>query len=216
MFGPILREQRAEPAFLAKLRPFDPGVLDEDPCVVYGATPDFRIAYVNRAFTSFWGQNGGAAGGRSWGGIGTSLLGAIRGRLRGFYQRKFQEALARQEPWVHTYQCSSPREFRLYQMRVLPVPEAGWLVLNSLVEELPFASGRRRAAPAVPDIYKNEQGMLLQCSSCRRVRLARSSPPRWDWVPAFVEHVPAGTSHGICRACVGYYYPEYARPRDRS
>jgi hypothetical protein len=64
----------------------------------------------------------------------------------------------------------------------------------------------------VPD-YLGPAGFILQCSNCRRVR--RHGTRAWDWVPALVATTATNVSHGICHACVGFYWGGARRARER-
>jgi hypothetical protein len=60
---------------------------------------------------------------------------------------------------------------------------------------------------AIEGLYRDERGLIVTCSSCRRVRRARPGVAQWDWVPAYVERMPDGVSHGLCELCSRFYYP---------
>lgn len=59
------------------------------------------------------------------------------------------------------------------------------------------------AEDAVEARYLGADGMILQCSHCRRVR--GPSPHAWDWIPRFVALPHPNTSHVICPSCVGLW-----------
>lgn len=52
--------------------------------------------------------------------------------------------------------------------------------------------------------YGDANGLVAQCSNCRKVRRADHSA--WDWVPDWVKQSPGRTTHGICEVCVGFYW----------
>jgi hypothetical protein len=79
------------------------------------------------------------------------------------------------------------------------------VVVNSPVRVAPQLA---TAAPEIHSLYQDEHGVMVQCSHCRRVRVAHDKA-RWEWVPSYVEQVPPGTSHGLCNLCFEYYYPEF-------
>jgi hypothetical protein len=103
--------------------------------------------------------------------------------------------------------------YRRYVMQVYALEHgAGFLVVNSLLIER--AHDPLAAVPAQrEEDYRDENGLLCQCSHCRRYRCMRVAE-RWDWIPAWVRRQPARTSHGLCRVCFDYYYPKHA-PRMR-
>jgi hypothetical protein len=186
---------------------------DPDPASVFGLWPDSRLAYFNSAWTTFAAANGGQpAIGQSWG-LGARYLDAIAEPLRPFYRGLLAgapEPESSRHPVAHQYECSSATRFRMFNMQVYALPErAGFIVVNSLVVEVPHDPDVRPPQAAEPQRYLDAQGTIVQCCHCRRVRRG-DDPAQWDWVPAWVERSPTGTSHGICAICLGYYYPAVA------
>jgi hypothetical protein len=59
-------------------------------------------------------------------------------------------------------------------------------------------------APALEARYLTGEGLIQQCSNCRRVRAVEGEV--WDWVPAWVERPDPRISHGLCDVCVGFYW----------
>ncbi|MDQ3034620.1 MAG: hypothetical protein M3Y87_19580 [Myxococcota bacterium] len=61
---------------------------------------------------------------------------------------------------------------------------------------------------AIEALYRDPNGMLVQCSHCRRVRRGDPSVTAWDWVPEYVARPQPRTSHGLCAVCLDFYYPK--------
>ncbi len=83
------------------------------------------------------------------------------------------------------------------------------VIVNSLVKEQPHDTRLRPARPPEWQTYIKPNGLITMCSHCRRVERA-DEPEVWDWVPAWVEHMPDETSHSLCRPCLDYYYKFHA------
>ena len=182
------------------LAPFDRDVLDRDPSSICACTADLRIVFVNRAWTEFGRANG--TGALSQSGVGAHMLASTPAVLRPFYDALFARAVASAEPVDWDYECSSPTTLRTFRMRVLKLASGGLLVSHSLLRAAPADA----TAASLDAMYRNAQGIVVQCAHCRRV--CRVEAPRaWEWVPSFVEHMPARTSHGLCPICNDYYYP---------
>jgi hypothetical protein len=173
---------------------------DEDPSVIYAIDRQFRLIRCNKAWDRFALENGGHELVRA-AQLGPDVLSVIPPALRSFYMDAFDYVLQTGRDWLHAYECSSAKLFRRFQMRILAQPE-GWLLIHSLecsrnhVEEA-FAPRLDRYAAG---------GEITMCSHCRRTKRIRE-PFGWDWVPAFVEKQPEKVSHGLCNACLAYYYP---------
>jgi hypothetical protein len=121
--------------------------------------------------------------------------------LREFYRSAFSNALVTGEVFDHEYECSSPDRHRIYHLRALPIDARGLLLEHSLVTETEHEASTQEAIEAR---YLNEDGTLLQCSHCRRVRVTAGHT--WDWVRQWVAKPHPMTSHGICPSCVGFYW----------
>ena len=92
-------------------------------------------------------------------------------------------------------------------MNILPLKRSGELAfVNSVRVE--HIHGAERPASSAADIYFSPHGMIAMCCHCRRTRRQDASDV-WDWVPAFVQTQKYTISHGICPACVSYFYSKY-------
>ncbi len=179
--------------------PFDAVALNDEPSTIYALTEALRISYVNRAWSRFAQANGATWKDGEWG-IGAPVMDAIPAVLQPFYERLFNTALKQREVVEHDYECPSATEFRQFRMRILPCA-SGLLVVHSLLRSELIAP----EAPVMESLYRRHDGLVLQCSHCRRVR--RADLPQWDWVPSHVERPTVPTSHGLCMICSDYYYP---------
>ena len=54
--------------------------------------------------------------------------------------------------------------------------------------------------------YLDASGLVIQCAHCRKVR-NQQRPGGWDWVPVLVAQTYPMTSHGLCPACLDFYFP---------
>lgn len=187
-------------------RNFDLEALHAEESVLVALDHDDRIAWVNGAWTRFALENGGA-GVLARHGVGSCYLDGVRGPLADYFRRGFASVRESGDVWEVDYECSSPELYRLHRMRVLPTASAGLLVEHNVVEARPHDR-----PPEVPQEshYRDERGVLMQCSNCRKVRRVGDG---WRWIPAWVATTPAPpVSHGLCATCEGVYV---ARARNR-
>ncbi len=188
----------------AVFREFPQAALDADPAVCFLLDEKLRLAYCNPAWDLFASQNGAPHLLRSKV-VGTPVLECSSGRILEYYRSLYEDVLAGREPRSHDFHCSSSERERLMQMHVYRLRQtAALLVVCSLRVE-----GPHHWVPAEPvqTTYRNEFGLIVMCSNCRRTRRAGVQPPVWDWIPQFVAEQPGLVSHGICNTCLEYYYP---------
>jgi hypothetical protein len=133
--------------------------------------------------------------------VGSCYFDGIAPPLRGFYESVIQNAHVTQEVFEQEYECSSPDRRRIIRMRALPLRSSGLLLEHTVVREMPVDADSKEAHDAV---YRDERGLVLQCSNCRRVR--RSDGAGWDWVRDWVAAPPPNTTHGLCRTCLDFYW----------
>lgn len=180
-------------------RRFDAASLEHDPASIAVIGSDGVILWVNSAWDAFARDNGAPAASSDYC-VGTRYLDAISGTLRPWFEQRLRECLDSGVPFDLEYECSSADVFRAFYLRALPV---GSLVLltHSLRHARPHT---REPKPPIESLYRAPNGLLLQCSNCRRYRQVDGGS--WDWVPTWVEHEPPRVSHGICAVCTGFYY----------
>lgn len=191
-----------DPAFAASLAGLDVATLtraDDCVCVV---DADLVLRAYNPAWVRFALDNDGAALLDRYG-LGTSLPEAIPEPLRGFYVRRYRQVLATREVFAHDYDCSSPAVYRRFRQSAYPLARNdGLLITHHLLVDAAAAPGG-----ADVDAYRGEQGIVVQCMHCRKVRQP-ANPARWDWVPALVAKPDTNTSHSLCPYCLDYQYPD--------
>ncbi len=167
----------------------------------YVLSRELKIVQVNSGFTRFALANGGE-----------SILARVQQQsvveslapvLREFFVSAFERAWATGERFDHDYECSSPETYRRFHMIAYPIKRELLVVVHSLHVERPHTE---RAGPA-DDLTYARDGMVKMCSHCRRVQNMKSVD-RWDWVPSYLDKSLRNVSHGLCRACSAFYWPE--------
>jgi len=173
-----------------------------------GLWPDLSIAYVNPAWHRFARENRGDPEVSERWCEGAALLEAIDRPLRAFYEEHLLQTLAEGKAWQHEYECSSPQIHRRFRLTAEPLEEGeGLLLVHSCLAARPHDEATRPVLPPHGALYTDGDGLMTQCIHCRRMR--RCGPAeRWDWVPAWVAHVPDNASGGLCPACVERWYPQ--------
>jgi hypothetical protein len=179
---------------------------------------DLQIVYCNPAWDQFATLNAGEHAMRDFV-IGTNLLKVVPKELRQFYFQMFVGARDTAQVAGLDYECSSPIMYRRFRMEVRPlyVPDL-FMVVHSLCFEHNHGPDRPEH-PADDQLYLNPgTGLIVNCAHCRRTRRV-GEPEVWDWVPAYIgsgaplQHI----SHGLCRTCYAYFYPEvYSRSKVRA
>ena len=180
-------------------------VFEFDPSVVYALDAGSRITYCNRAWDRFAAENGGEQCLRELV-VSRSLMEFIPEPLRRFYVDAFTRVIETGTIWEHRYDCSDPQVRREFNMRVLPLGNAGGLlVINSQIEVRPHT-----APPHLPlALYVKRAGIVTMCCHCRRTQRP-GDPDVWDWVPEYVSRPPDRVSHGLCGLCFDYHYGEFS------
>jgi hypothetical protein len=179
---------------------------DQSRDVIFMVDSEMRITYCNPAWDQFALANGGEdfVAARA---LGTDLMQVIPDPLHDFYSEAFLRCRRHHLPFDIDYECSSAQLYRLMHMNILPLKRSGELAfVNSVRVE--HIHGAERPASSATDIYFSPYGMIAMCCHCRRTRRQDGSEV-WDWVPAFLQTQNYTISHGICPACVSYYYSKY-------
>lgn len=189
--------------FLPLLEEYGIDELERVGGTVYGLWPDLRLAYMNPAWSRFAAANGGEAQFAKHWGLGRCIVDAIAQPLRPFFVANYGRCLDEMRPWEHTYQCSSADRYREFHMTVFPLRQReGLLVVNSLRIEGPH---KLVAQPPLDQRYRTADGIICQCSHCRRTRRV-DDESIWDWVAEWVKQTPDRVSHSICPECFGFHY----------
>jgi len=180
-------------------------------CVLDG---DGVIVAVNAAWDAFARANGGADSVQSTGIVGRRWLDAIAGtEPRRLAVEAFREALASaQRPSEdgtpaaqhHRLHCNAPMLARGIDARFVPLLLEGGgvrvLVTYTTVVEHPIVP----AGAGTFERFRDPNGMVRQCSGCRRV--AEPLTGMFRFVPSFLEDPPDRVSHTICAICMDLWY----------
>jgi hypothetical protein len=196
--------------------------LDAERDVVYALDADLTLQFLNLAWWNHAREHGGERCIASYA-LGASVRPVIPDVLRRFYEEAFASVLASGAPLDHEYRCATPTEQQLFRMRVArlgadgAVDTAGespaFLVISNQLVHKEAAHEDEAVRLRSLRAYVGSDGILVQCSHCRRCRrLATSDGERereweWDWVPAYVASPPALVSHGLCTTCFAHHYP---------
>jgi hypothetical protein len=176
--------------------------LDADTAVCFILDADLRLIYCNPAWDRFSSQNG-APELRAENVLGMSAVHSTSGQLAGYYQSLYYKVLQEQKPHQHDFHCSSADVERLMTMHIYPFTSGALLVASSLRLERPHPIPTGLPLPA---LYRDEHGIIVMCSNCRRTRRVGGETETWDWISEFVAHHLPGVSHGLCNLCLEYYY----------
>src|SRR3954468_7382085 len=156
---------------------------------------DLSLQYVNEAWRRFARQNGAPQLGSNWH-TADPITRYFDGPTRVPIVACFARVIARNQPWSYLYECSSPTQYRKFNMWVVPTaPRDGLIVVHSRAVEL--VPGQ-----ALADQMRNyidERGLLVQCSGCRRIHNPLEFS--WDWAPWLATDQRPNTSHGMCPIC---------------
>ena len=185
---------------------FSTVTLEQPDTTIAVIDPGAGILWVNPAWDRFARENGASERLDGYG----SYLDGISPPLREVYRRVFDRALRTGEVFEHDYECSSPDTLRRFHLRVLPIETRGLILEHSLIAESPHPG---TAEAPIEARFLDENGRILQCSNCRRVRIPVSYA--WAWVPAWVAQAPPMMTHGICPSCIGFYWGQWRVRRGR-
>jgi hypothetical protein len=181
------------------VRRFPMGALERDPSSIAAIAPDGRIGWANPGWFFFAHANGGA---RAAINVGDNYFAGIHGEVRPLFEAAVADCLASGAPAEQDYECSSAREHRAFHLRMLPLSGRAVLLVHSLVA----ARNHDRIGEPPDEVrYRNDKGLIAQCSNCRRTRAFPEGS--WHWVPAWVESLPEGITHVLCPVCRGFYWP---------
>lgn len=202
---------RCHPRFASLLEQFAPADIDGSHDVVFGMWPDFRLAYFNQGWVAFAQANGAPPLLTSPDYLGVSVLDICGEALRPMYETWFSAGLATGRDQLHRpqrqYECSSTIAYRNFAMTLYPLGDGqGLLAVNTLIHQGPHGEQKGPAFAPDPTLYRDANGIVRQCSHCRKVQRA-AAEDRWDWVPSWVDASPTRTSHGMCPLCFDFYFP---------
>lgn len=173
---------------------------DRDESVIYLLERDLRIARCNRAWDSFALANDGRLA-LSAAVIGTNIMDVVPAALQSFYRTAYDNVARFRRNWWHTFECSSPNIARIYQMRIMPCEDGGFVTINTLMSETPESDQPLRKL----DDYAGNDGIATMCSNCRRTK-SLSGPGTWDWIPELLWEGRVLTTFDLCDFCTAYHY----------
>ncbi len=199
MYPPLA--ERLLDAMRPALAAFDLNRLEAETYTIYALTDQMALGYLNPAWFKFAHENSGAAVANRFG-LGTPILAGISPPLQDHYEALLQLSLSSGQAAESRYLCPSSKLERVFLLRILPLSPGGWLVHNALVVQHAHSD---EARPFTSE-YRDRRGLIVQCSSCRRVRYG-SDVNRWDWVPALLDNHYDPVSHGLCEPCLGFVFP---------
>ena len=186
--------------------PFEKKAFEDYPGTIFCLDENLTICYVNKGWTRFATENGGAESVLKNFSLGSNFADAIKGELKEPMVEKFKLCLTEKKPWIHDYECSSETQYRLMRQFVYPAYQnTRLIVVNVLSIEAPI--GEVKSQPWNPDqeLYLMNSGFFTQCTNCRCTQRNDNSN-QWDWVPQYVHQMPPNTSHSICPVCFELFW----------
>ncbi|MGD8709046.1 MAG: hypothetical protein PVF40_01555, partial [Ectothiorhodospiraceae bacterium] len=143
--------------------------LEAEDGTVFAVWEDGRLGYINEAWGHFARENEGEPVITEHYPLGTSVYQGMAPPMRRFFASLVKKALATGRVVAHSYECSSPTTYRLYHQSLYPVGSRRAVVaVNSLVETHAHPGPSVSHEPD-PSLYRDADGVLSQCSYCRRV-----------------------------------------------
>lgn len=174
---------------------------EHDDAVPYALDSNLRFVSCNLSWDRLAGANGAHQLKRNCQ-IGVPVMGVTPAPLREFYRLGFSNVFETGSAWSSTDECSSSEIERRFHVIVTRTPNRdGLIVVNSPVSQAPH----RRPPLAASGQYRNLTGIIIMCAHYSRARTA-GGEGRWNWVPAFVDHMPDEVSHSLSPICRELHY----------
>lgn len=191
-------------SFIDQLYKIDFETIEKSAHSIYAISNKFELIYFNQAWFNFAEQNNGEPHISTKYTIGTNIFEGIKGTVSHYYYDKYSSIIKTGKPWHHEYQCSSHLLFREFYQNVYPLKDSsGLIIINSLKVEKTLTT--QNTPLCLDETYRQEDGFIVQCCQCRKTQQAINKDI-WEWIPGFVEKMPANVSHSICPICFDYYY----------
>lgn len=196
------------PDFRACLSGCDLARLGASRDIVFAVDRELRLCGYNAAYA----RSARRLGGRRWlqrYGIGFPLLEGFTGFYAEHYARVYRRCLVEEMPYAALYGCATPQSFGWYRESVSPLGKGeGLLITHHLLESI-----RRSAAVSFdPRVHRGEDGLVLQCCHCERIR-NNGRKNQWDWLPDLKDGPDMDISHGLCPHCLDTYYGDLLAKR---
>jgi hypothetical protein len=178
--------------------------------VCYVVDRQLRIDAISAGYRDFATRNAPPGFLDQWG-EGSSVVDAVSGPMVGSVRCWYEGALRGRSVDL-TYHCHGMRRYRVFRMRILPMPGSGCLVEHAVVVDGALDGALDLDEEEIRDRYMGSDGRFIQCGHCRKTR-SGSGPERWDWVTDLIHRPPTGTAMVTCPACLGLWAPRSARVR---
>lgn len=201
------KRQRARSAFVvdpdyrARLGGCDLTRFGRSRDTIYVLDSQLRMRGYNASYARVARRIGGRPWLRSYG-LGFPVLEGFTGFYAEHYGRVYRHCLAEGAPYAAVYGCATPESFGWYREAVSQLATGdGLLVRHQLLESIE----RDEAADYDERAHRNDDGLVLQCCHCERVRDNRR-PDAWEWLPDLRAIPDLELSHGLCPHCLDTYY----------
>lgn len=174
-----------------------------------GASRDTVLAVdkelILRGYNAAYVRSARRLGGRRWlqrYGLGFRLLEGFTGFYAEHYERIYSRCVMEELPYAAVHGCATPKFFGWYRESVSVLGKGDGLLITHRLLEL-----TRRSAAAVFDekLHRGEDGLVLQCCHCERIR-NYGGKNRWEWLPELPKELGLEVSHGLCPHCLDTYY----------
>lgn len=172
------------------------------------------ICFLNRAWTESAEREHLPATCRAEALLGRRFLDFVAGGLKPYLAQAFERA-ATMGPGIHSVwlhgECNTPQLFRRLTTRISPIwdprqAEPTAYLIHNDVRRVGALSDRYVLAEIPIDTWVQNDGLIVQCGCCRRVRNPKTS--EWAMSIELLEHPVEHTSHGLCELCLETYYGE--------
>ncbi len=199
-------ETKLKLEFEENLKGFDMNTLEELPDTIYGLNKDLLLAYYNPGWHKFSKENNEEPNLSEDYPIGTPIEKCLLGEMKSFYIENYKKVLKSGKVWHHEYECSSPKEMRIFTQSTYPLRnKEGLVIVNRLRKVGPINRPLISEKEFNLNDYTHDTGFIHQCSNCRCIQ--RVDDERiWEWIEKWVIKFPENTSHSICQTCFDYYW----------
>jgi hypothetical protein len=169
---------------------------DCEVCCVLNGSLDFL--YCNPAWDQFAQANGGTPEVFGAALMHRNLLQFVPEVLKTFFINNLYALRPGRSIWHHRYECSSPSEFRVFELQALRLADEDEI----LICHSPITCRPHNRTPVEPP--REPAGVVRMCCHCRRTCLDSGSGI-WEWVPEYVARAPKQCVADLCRPCADYY-----------